>query len=208
MENVAMDSLARIALFASHGGSNAEAVIDACLEGRIAGRVCLLISDNSTSRALEIAQAHGIAIAHLSSVTHPVPEELDEEVLAALQRAEVLVLVLAGYMKRLGPKTLAAYDDAILNVHPSLLPLHGGVGMYGRRVHEAVLEAVIQPPVSLSISSTAPTTVAVFSPNARYPWSMATRPIPWQHACLRSSTKFSLKLLPRSFETCQFRLGR
>jgi phosphoribosylglycinamide formyltransferase 1 len=141
VENVAMDSLARIALFASHGGSNAEAVIDACLEGRVAGRVCLLISNNSTSRALEIAQAHGIATAHLSSVTHPGPDELDGEILATLLRAEVSVLVLAGYMKRLGPTTLAAYADAILNVHPSLLPRHGGVGMFGRRVHEAVLES-------------------------------------------------------------------
>jgi phosphoribosylglycinamide formyltransferase 1 len=140
MENVVMDSLARIALFASHGGSNAEAVIDACLEGRISGRVCLLISNNSTSRALDRARAHGIATAHLSSVTHPVPEELDEEILATLQRAEVSVLVLAGYMKRLGAKTLAAYEDCILNVHPSLLPRHGGVGMFGRRVHQAVLE--------------------------------------------------------------------
>jgi phosphoribosylglycinamide formyltransferase 1 len=141
MENVAMDSWARIALFASHGGSNAEAVINACLEGRIAGRACLLISNNSTSRALELAQAHGIATAHLSSVTHPGPDQLDEEILATLQRAQVSVLVLAGYMKRLGPKTLTAYVDAILNVHPSLLPRHGGVGMYGLRVHEAVLES-------------------------------------------------------------------
>jgi phosphoribosylglycinamide formyltransferase-1 len=50
-------------------------------------------------------------------------------------------VILAGYMKKLGPATLGAYRGRILNIHPALLPKHGGQGMYGRRVHEAVLAA-------------------------------------------------------------------
>jgi phosphoribosylglycinamide formyltransferase 1 len=136
-----MEHSVRIALFASHGGSNAEAVIDACFDGRIAGRVCLMTSNNSSSRVLARSRANGIATAHLSSSTHAVPSELDDAILATLKRERVSVLVLAGYMKQLGPRTLEAYDGAVLNVHPSLLPRHGGKGMFGRRVHEAVLES-------------------------------------------------------------------
>ena len=50
-------------------------------------------------------------------------------------------VILSGYLRKLGPRTLAAYDGRILNIHPALLPRHGGAGMYGRRVHEAVIKA-------------------------------------------------------------------
>jgi phosphoribosylglycinamide formyltransferase-1 len=66
---------------------------------------------------------------------------VDEAILAELRRHAVDLVLLLGYMKLLGPKTTAAYRGRILNTHPALLPKHGGKGMYGARVHEAVLAA-------------------------------------------------------------------
>jgi phosphoribosylglycinamide formyltransferase 1 len=125
-----------------HEGSNAQAVIDACASGRIdGGTVVVVISNNSASGALARARTAGIVTAHLSGVTHADPEELDGAIAATLLRHGTDLVVLAGYMRKLGPCTLAAFDERILNVHPALLPKFGGVGMYGTRVHEAVLAA-------------------------------------------------------------------
>jgi phosphoribosylglycinamide formyltransferase-1 len=77
----------------------------------------------------------------LSSATHPDPVALDQAILDALTGAAVDLVFLAGYMKKLGPKVLRAFDGRILNTHPALLPRFGGKGMYGSRVHAAVLAA-------------------------------------------------------------------
>ena len=98
-----------------------------------------MISNNSGSGALARARKYGIPAAHLSSKTCATPEALDEAILNTLHEHQVELLVLAGYMKKIGPKTLAAYDNRILNIHPALLPSFGGAGMYGHHVHEAVL---------------------------------------------------------------------
>ena len=78
---------------------------------------------------------------HLSGTTHPDPATLDAAIVDALVRHDVELVVLAGYMKKLGPRTLARYRGRVLNIHPALLPRFGGQGMYGARVHEAVLAA-------------------------------------------------------------------
>ena len=78
---------------------------------------------------------------HLSSATHPNPGHLDQAICDALCAHGVDLLVLVGYMKKLGPVTLAAYGRRAINIHPALLPAFGGKGMYGIRVHEAVLAA-------------------------------------------------------------------
>lgn len=131
----------RIGVLASHGGSVLQAIMDACASGEIPAQVALVLSNNSAARALERARANGIDSIHLSSQTHPESEALDQAMVSALQSAKVDWVVLAGYMKQLGPKTLAAYRDRILNTHPALLPKFGGAGFYGRRVHQAVLDA-------------------------------------------------------------------
>ncbi|MCB1683397.1 MAG: phosphoribosylglycinamide formyltransferase [Pseudomonadales bacterium] len=131
----------RIGVLASHGGSVLQAIMDACASGEIPARVALVLSNNSGARALERARAEGIESIHLSSQTHPDSEALDQAMVSALQSASVDWVVLAGYMKKLGPKTLAAFHDRILNTHPALLPKFGGAGFYGRRVHQAVLDA-------------------------------------------------------------------
>jgi phosphoribosylglycinamide formyltransferase-1 len=130
-----------LGLLASHGGSNMQAIIDACKGGRLHAEPAVVISNNSDSMALERARREGISWAHLSRVTHPDPAALDEAILSVLQSHGVNLIVLAGYMKKLGPRTLAHYRGRIVNVHPALLPRYGGVGMYGAHVHRAVLAA-------------------------------------------------------------------
>jgi phosphoribosylglycinamide formyltransferase-1 len=129
----------RLSLLGSGAGSTVGAVLDAVADGRIAADAALVVSNNSGAGVLDVAAAHGVPTAHLSSVTHPDPAALDAAVLAALDAAGTDLVVLAGYMKKLGPLTLAAYDGRVVNVHPALLPAYGGQGMYGDRVHAAVL---------------------------------------------------------------------
>ena len=129
----------RIGVLASHEGTTLQSIIDACAQGRINGRVVAAISNNSESGALRRAAAAGIEIFHLSSVTHSSGDSLDAAICVALERARADVIFLAGYMKRLGPRTLAAFPGRILNTHPALLPKFGGQGMFGDPVFEAVL---------------------------------------------------------------------
>ena len=131
----------KLGFLASHTGSNMQAIIDACQAGTLAAEPCVVISNNSQSgaRARARQRQENIAAYHLSAQTHG--EALGGAILAAMQRHGVEVICLAGYMKKLGAEVLAAYEGRILNIHPSLLPKFGGQGMYGMRVHEAVLAA-------------------------------------------------------------------
>jgi phosphoribosylglycinamide formyltransferase 1 len=130
-----------LGLLASHGGTNMQAIIDACRAGRLQAEPRVVISNNSDSGALERARREGIPACHLSLHTHPDPAALDAAMLEVLRRHQVDVICLAGYMRKLGPRTLAAYRNRVLNIHPALLPRFGGKGFYGERVHEAVLAA-------------------------------------------------------------------
>lgn len=131
----------RLAIFASHTGTTAQAVFDALGEGRIDGEAVLLICNNPDAPVLERAAAARIPTRVLSGRTHPDPEQLDEAVLAVVLAAEASHILLAGYMKKLGPPTIATFEGRVFNSHPALLPAFGGLGMYGDAVHEAVLRA-------------------------------------------------------------------
>jgi phosphoribosylglycinamide formyltransferase-1 len=130
-----------IAVLASHEGTTLQAVLDACAAGKIAARIALVISNNADSGALRRARAAGIASLHLSSTTRADSVELDRAIAAALAQHRIDIVLLAGYMKKLGPATRQAYAGRILNTHPALLPRFGGRGMYGALVHRAVLAA-------------------------------------------------------------------
>jgi phosphoribosylglycinamide formyltransferase-1 len=131
----------RLGFLASHGGSNMQAIIDACKEGRLNAEPVVVVSNNSDSGAMERARREGIPAFHLSSGTHPDPSDLDTAITHTLEEHNVDLVILAGYMKLLGPQTLARYRGRILNIHPALLPKFGGKGLYGIKVHEAVLAA-------------------------------------------------------------------
>lgn len=131
----------RLAVLASHNGSTLQAVIDGCATGQIPAEVCLVISNNSNSGAIQRATEAGIETLHISSKTHGSPEAADQALLDALQAAQVDYVLLLGYMKKLGDQTIAHYRGRVINTHPALLPKFGGQGYFGRRVHEAVLAA-------------------------------------------------------------------
>ncbi|UCE27075.1 MAG: phosphoribosylglycinamide formyltransferase [Candidatus Coatesbacteria bacterium] len=130
-----------IGVLASGGGSNLQSIIDACETGEIPGRVVVVISNNSSAKALERAGRHGIDAVHLSNYHYPDDEELDQAIVEVLRNGGVELVCLAGYMKKRGPRLIKAFPNRILNIHPALLPRYGGKGMYGVRVHEAVLAA-------------------------------------------------------------------
>src|SRR5688500_1647912 len=123
----------RIAVFASGRGSNLEALLDA-LEGRRDAAVVLVASDRADAVALARARARGVETAIVAPGDAPA-------ILALLQGARVDWIVLAGYLKRVPVEIVRRYRSRILNIHPALLPAHGGKGMYGERVHTAVLKA-------------------------------------------------------------------
>ncbi len=131
----------KVAFLASGGGSNMQAILDACRSEVLAADACLLISNNEDSGAMQRAAAFGLNAQHMSSRTHSDAESLDQAMLECLMEHDIELVLLAGYMKKLGPRVLEHFRGRILNVHPSLLPCYGGKGMYGIRVHAAVLEA-------------------------------------------------------------------
>ena len=129
----------KLGFLASGRGSNMLAIIDNCKAGKLNAEPAVVISNNADAGALEYAGEAGIPAFHLSINTHADPSRLDDEITNTLKSHEVDWVILAGYMKKIGPKLLEDYKGRIFNIHPSLLPRHGGQGMYGLHVHEVVL---------------------------------------------------------------------
>lgn len=126
-----------LGFLASNNGSSLRAIVAAIEAGTLAARACLVVSNNRASAALAFAREHRIAALCIPTVADPAAADL--ALAEALAGAGVEWVVLSGYLRKLGPRTLGAFPGRILNIHPSLLPRHGGPGMYGRRVHQAVL---------------------------------------------------------------------
>jgi phosphoribosylglycinamide formyltransferase 1 len=124
----------RVAVAVSGRGSNLAALLRALPPGA-AAEIALVLSNRADADALEIARSRGIPTQVLQD-----PAEATAW-LAALESAGIDLLVLAGYLKLVPPGVVARFRGRIINVHPALLPAFGGPGMYGRRVHEAVLRA-------------------------------------------------------------------
>lgn len=128
-----------LAFLASNNGSSLRAIVAAIEAGELAARPRLVVSNRKAAPALEFAREH--AIATLCIPTTVDPTGADERLAAALRDAGADLVILSGYLRKLGPVTLEAFGGRILNIHPALLPSYGGQGMYGRRVHEAVVAA-------------------------------------------------------------------
>ena len=103
--------------------------------------VALVVSNRPGVRALEVAAAHGVPAAVLRRSDHADASERDAAIGAALAGAGVELAVLAGWDQLLRPSYFAAFAGRTINVHPSLLPAHGGAGMMGLEVHRSVLDA-------------------------------------------------------------------
>lgn len=130
-----------IAVFASHGGSDLQAIIDGCKNNQINARVSVVISNNGNSMALQRAEAEGIPAYHLSANKSGNEEALAMEILDILAQYNVEMIFLAGYMRMLHISVLEKYNNRIFNIHPALLPKFGGKGMHGMNVHTAVIKA-------------------------------------------------------------------
>ena len=130
----------KISFLASHGGSSAKAIIAAIQAQQLSGfEIGLLITNNKTTAIYQWCIDNHIEVLHISAKTHP--ENEDAAICAALKSIDTDIIVLSGYMKKIGLQTLQAFNNKILNIHPSLLPKHGGHKMYGDFVHAAVLKA-------------------------------------------------------------------
>ncbi len=130
----------RIAVLASGGGSNLQAILDhlAALGAAAPAAVTLVVSDRADGYALERARARGVVAAHLP---RSAPDDALERLLDE-HRCDLVVL--AGYLRLVPEPVVRRWSGRMLNIHPALLPAFGGHGMYGHRVHEAVLAAGVR----------------------------------------------------------------
>lgn len=129
-----------IAVLVSGGGTNLQALIDACRNGIIkSGKIKLVISNNSSAYALTRAERAGIKTAVVSKKEMG-QSGMEKKIDALLRENGVDLIVLAGFMCILSADFTKKYDRRIINVHPSLIPAFCGEGFYGLRVHKAALE--------------------------------------------------------------------
>ncbi len=130
--------MVRIGILASGGGTNAQAIIDATISGKLPARVSFLVADRPCY-ALERARSHKIPTALIHRKEHT-SVELCKNISETLS-GEVDIIVLAGFLSILDKPFIQRWEGRIINIHPSLLPKFGGKGMYGIHVHRAVLQA-------------------------------------------------------------------
>ena len=131
----------KIAVLVSGGGTNLQALIDAQKAGKIPhGTIKLVIASNDRAYALERAVKAGIDSGVIRHKDYPVQEEFDQTIVDTLHDHDIDMVVLAGYLSILGPTMIRAYEDRIINIHPSLIPSFCGKGFYGLKVHEEALK--------------------------------------------------------------------
>ncbi len=128
-----------IAVFASGGGTDFQSIIDGTESGLIDARISVLIASKPNVYAIERAKRHGIESKVFCKKDYESGEKMFDEIIELLKSKNVDLIVLAGYLTILTENIVKAYENRIINIHPSLLPKFGGVGMYGIKVHEAVI---------------------------------------------------------------------
>ncbi len=131
----------RLAVLLSGRGSNFESILRAIDEGRLSAEVALVASNNPEAKGLATAASKNIPTAVFDRQAFDDGGKFAQFMLDTFARYEVDILILAGYLRKIPPRVIDAYEGRILNIHPALLPRHGGKGMYGLKVHQAVLDA-------------------------------------------------------------------
>ena len=131
-----------IAVFVSGGGTNLQALIDAQDRGEIKnGKITFVLASNENAYALERAKKAGIDTAVVSRKQYESKADYDKAVLKTLDGRGIDLIVLAGFLSILGEDLVSKYNNRIINIHPSLIPLFCGDGFYGKKVHKAVLDS-------------------------------------------------------------------
>ena len=129
-------TMKNIAIFASGAGSNAKAIIE-YFKGHPTIQVALVITNNPSAGVIQVAHQHKIISAILSKDAMAT----EQTVMALMKAQDIHFIALAGYLQMVPAFLLAKFPNKIVNIHPALLPRHGGKGMYGIKVHQAVLAA-------------------------------------------------------------------
>lgn len=133
-----------IAVFISGGGTNLQAIIDAVKENKINGKIKLVFSNRKNAYGLIRAQNESIDTFYLNRKKFFSNEEYDERILEELERKNIDLIVLAGYLNILSSKFVLKYSNRIINIHPSLIPSFCGDGFYGENVHKAVIKSGVK----------------------------------------------------------------
>ena len=132
--------MVRVAVLASGGGTNLQAILDQKAAGKIPhGEIALVIATSPGAYALQRARNAGVPSLTLKKAKGETPEAYGERLIAALMENRIGLVVLAGFLTILAPNVIDAYRDRIINIHPSLIPSFCGTGFYGLKVHEAAL---------------------------------------------------------------------
>lgn len=134
----------KIAVFASGRGSNFLAVLEKIKQGEIAGKVVCVISDHARPPVFDIAGENDIPTHWVNRKQFTAPEDYGRFLLNLLASYRTDLIILAGYLKLIPAPVVARYRNAIINIHPALLPNFGGKGFYGERVHRAVIESGVK----------------------------------------------------------------
>lgn len=130
----------RIAVLASGGGTNLQAVMDGCQSGIIDGEIALVIYNRKKAYAKVRAEEAGIKSLYINRIQSGSVEAMQQRVYEALCEHDIDIVVLAGYLEKLDEETVTRFRDRIVNTHPSLIPMFCGEGYYGERVHQAVID--------------------------------------------------------------------
>ena len=133
-----------IAVFISGGGTNLQAIINAVKENKINGKIKLVFSNRKNAYGLIRAQNESIDTFYLNRKNFFSSEEYDERILEELERKNIDLIVLAGYLNILSSKLVSKYSNRIINIHPSLIPSFCGDGFYGENVHKAVIKSGVK----------------------------------------------------------------
>jgi phosphoribosylglycinamide formyltransferase-1 len=130
----------KIGILSSHNGSGYITLDDACKKNKLEAKIAVVISNNSDAQVLQTAKKRDTPSFVINKKLFP-DDNLDEKITQLLVEYECDYIFLSGYMKKLESNLIRTFENKIINSHPALLPKFGGQGMYGRFVHEAVIEA-------------------------------------------------------------------
>jgi phosphoribosylglycinamide formyltransferase-1 len=131
----------RIAVLASGGGTNLQALFDAEDNGILkSGSIELVISEKPDAYALKRAEKRGVKSVLIERKAFPSAAEFEAEIINTLKANDIELIILAGFMRILSPEFTRTFENRIINVHPSLIPSFCGKGYYGLKVHEAALD--------------------------------------------------------------------
>jgi phosphoribosylglycinamide formyltransferase 1 len=153
--------MVKIAVFASGSGSNFQSIVESAEQKKIDASVDLLVCDKKDAYVLTRADKHCIPVFSFSAKDYSSKEMFEKEIVAELQRRDIELIVLAGYMRLVGPTLLREYEGRIINIHPSLLPAFPGLDAIGQafRIEETDTKEDVQKKIQSVEHQLYPTTI-------------------------------------------------